>query len=383
LTRLCSGSRVQRYNRWWIYPRISCRYAIIQYRSRSLLNVFLVESTSHKYGYLHDVCVGFEVVLADGRVLWCDRNNNADLFYGLPGTFGSLGICTRAKILCMKASSHIQLACISHDNHEICISHMTAMQDSKRADFIEGIGYSENQCVSIIGSFVSREEIGGHAKVHRCNGFMGNKWFFNQVRDVIKRKQSPMYIHTKDYLFRHDQGSFWMASYRIPQFIALLMGPLLDSTNMFKLANMFPMAFPKKSIVLQDFTLPRETVCSFIDEVQKLLRIYPLWLLPMKNVKSKGILFGPPPTKSDLCNVGVYGIPRNKYEFESCNKILESVLFRSNGRKVYYSHAYYTRGFFYGALHDGLRYFNLRSKFCKVNMLPEIYDKVITKDSRL
>ena len=43
------------------------------------------ESTSYKYGFVHDMIIGFEAVLTDGTVLWCSRENNSDLFYSLPG----------------------------------------------------------------------------------------------------------------------------------------------------------------------------------------------------------------------------------------------------------------------------------------------------------
>jgi hypothetical protein len=31
--------------------------------------------------------LGFEAVLSDGRVLWCTREENSDLFYALPGLY--------------------------------------------------------------------------------------------------------------------------------------------------------------------------------------------------------------------------------------------------------------------------------------------------------
>ena len=93
----------------------------------------------------------------------------------------------------------------------------------------------------------------------RCNGW-GNKWFFNSVRDAVRRRQRQrqrqgrssastkvrnsvesekeaskinngeqqstgskvgdredndvyMILPTRDYLFRHDQGSFWVCHY--------------------------------------------------------------------------------------------------------------------------------------------------------------------------
>jgi hypothetical protein len=38
-------------------------------------------------GFVHDMILGFEAVLSDGRVLWCTREENSDLFYALPGLY--------------------------------------------------------------------------------------------------------------------------------------------------------------------------------------------------------------------------------------------------------------------------------------------------------
>lgn len=43
------------------------------------------ESTSFKYGFVHDAIIGFEAVLTNGTVLWCSPQCNSELFYSLPG----------------------------------------------------------------------------------------------------------------------------------------------------------------------------------------------------------------------------------------------------------------------------------------------------------
>ena len=48
-----------------------------------------------------------------------------------------------------------------------------------------------------------------------------------------------------------------------------------------------------------------------------------------------------------------------------------------------YSHAFYDRDFFYGSLYDGETYFRLRREYCADEALPEIFDKVVTKNGKL
>jgi hypothetical protein len=129
---------------------------------------------------------------------------------------------------------------------------MSSIQDTiinnnkdTETNFLEGIAYKRNSCVSIKAKFINENKkneilnssgqlgvgfFGGEIKekIHFCNK-VGHKWFYNQVRDIIRIEnkrnrikdsrgvEGAFILPLKDYLFRHDQGSFWMASYRIPQ----------------------------------------------------------------------------------------------------------------------------------------------------------------------
>ena len=103
----------------------------------------------------------------------------------------------------------------------------------------------------------------------------------------------------------------------------------------------------------------------------------------MRNIKEQRSVFGAPPAGGHLCNVGAYGIPGHSYSFALDNMELERILHEGNGRKVYYSHNYYDRDFFYRELYDGRKYFSLRTKYRADGCLPEIYDKIATVGDNL
>lgn len=487
------------------------------------------ESTSFRYGLYHDTVTGFEAVLANGSVLWCSPESNSDLFYGLPGSFGSLAICTRAEVVCIPTKSHVKVITKRHDSHRQCVKYMSGIMDQAEHDdliqqeqaiaidsdaadlgppvplFMEGIGYSADEFLSIEGYLVSETEASDAGlKVKTCNT-QGSRWFYNMarqyhfkhhkeqadnwgsvgtprhpsvdgevkanlnaIRDSIKqprvgptgssgklednpsasavsatideREETAETAETeeqgeeqgeeqaeeqgqrdvseeeevetggdrppaegrterccfampiRDYLFRHDRGSFWMASYRIPQVIGrYVMGDLLDSSRMFQLADALPWAFPKNIIVLQDFMLPIDRINSFVDSMQKQLEIWPVWLLPMRNritdpehnaiFSMPAVLGGGP--KSNFCNVGVYGIPGREYDFIPANERLERLLWERGGRKVHYSHSFYDEEVFYRDLYDGQRYRALREKYCPDGALPDVYSKIVTKNGKL
>ena len=50
-----------------------------------------IETSSHIYGLFQHICKSFELVLADGSVVTCSPENNPDLFYSVPWSYGTLG----------------------------------------------------------------------------------------------------------------------------------------------------------------------------------------------------------------------------------------------------------------------------------------------------
>jgi hypothetical protein len=192
----------------------------------------------------------------------------------------------------------------------------------------------------------------------------GKELFAQHPQASIDVKSKSIIYPIKDYLFRHDRGSFWMASYRISQSVGRILGSLLDSSSMFLLASLLPWMFPKQMIVLQDLMLPRSSIVSFVNEMEADLNLYPLWLLPMRSIASSSdhrpifSIARSLQANQHLVNVGMYGIPKppkhhGRYNFIRDNIKLEHVLKRHEGRKVFYSHAFYDRKEFYEELYDG------------------------------
>ena len=57
-----------------------------------------IESSSHRYGLVHDTMLELDVLLGDGRVVTCTADNeHADLFFGFPNSYGTLGYALRVK----------------------------------------------------------------------------------------------------------------------------------------------------------------------------------------------------------------------------------------------------------------------------------------------
>src|SRR6476469_7565746 len=69
-----------------------------------------IESSCFRYGFVHDGLLEAEVLLPDGRIVLCTADNEfADLFHGLPNSYGTLGYILRAKIRLMPAKRFVHL----------------------------------------------------------------------------------------------------------------------------------------------------------------------------------------------------------------------------------------------------------------------------------
>jgi delta24-sterol reductase len=63
-----------------------------------LIMGFGIETSSHKYGLFQHICKALEVVLPDGTFVRATPEENAEIFYALPWSHGTLGFLVAAEI---------------------------------------------------------------------------------------------------------------------------------------------------------------------------------------------------------------------------------------------------------------------------------------------
>ena len=69
-----------------------------------------IESTCFRYGFVHDGLLEADVLLSDGRVVTCSADNEyADLFHGLPNSYGTLGYILRARLRLIPAQPFVRI----------------------------------------------------------------------------------------------------------------------------------------------------------------------------------------------------------------------------------------------------------------------------------
>lgn len=57
-----------------------------------------IESSSFIYGLFHKICLQFEVLLSNGEVIKCDKDNHSDLFHAVPWSYGTCGFLMSVRL---------------------------------------------------------------------------------------------------------------------------------------------------------------------------------------------------------------------------------------------------------------------------------------------
>jgi FAD/FMN-containing dehydrogenase len=336
------------------------------------------ESSSFKYGCFNQTCLAYEMVLANGEVAHASPSENADLFYGTAGSYGTLGVITAATLQLIPAKRYVQLTYLPVRSFSEAVQ-MLERTVKEAHDFIDGIMFGPDHGVIIVGN-LSNEARGAVQRFSRAT----DPWYCLHAEAIDSQRQIVTEtVPLVDYLFRYDRGAFWVGRYAFEMFevpfnafTRWLLNPILHTR---KLYQALQESGASQRHVVQDLALPASTAVKFMDFVDQTLHIYPLWLCPLK-----------PDNKSPLqsnnldtplvVNVGVWGNRvASEDAFLAANKNIEHTLAKLGGKKWFYAHSYYAKDVFWKR-YDKAGYDSLRKKY-HATTLPDIYDKIRVKDS--
>jgi delta24-sterol reductase len=335
------------------------------------------ESSSFKYGCFNQICNSYEMVLADGQILHASANENADLFYGTAGSYGTFGVITSAEIQLIPAKKYVQLTYLPVTNFQEAVD-VLEQATKQKFDYIDGIMFGANHGVIITGN-LSNEVVGRLQRFKRAR----DPWYYLHAEEIDKRAETiTETVPLIDYLFRYDRGAFWVGRYAFEMFdvpfnafMRWLLNPILHTR---KLYQALQESGASQQHLVQDLALPLSTAAAFMEFVDENLGVYPLWLCPLK-ADTKSPLQSNNLKTPLVINVGVWG---NKIEsreaFLKANRLLEHKLSELGGKKWFYAHSYYTKDEFWNR-YDKKWYDTLRKKY-KATTLPDVYEKIRVKD---
>ncbi len=331
------------------------------------------ESSSFKYGGVHDCCLQYEIVLGNGEMITASPNKNEDLFFGTACSYGSLGVITLIKLRLVPAKEYIQLNYHPVKSFEEALS-LIENKITEGVDLIDGIIFKKNRGLIMTGRFSHKKDLPTSTFRNRYD-----EWFYLHAEKISENgKPHTELIPIRDYIFRYDRGAFWggrdVCSFlKIP--FTRLTRYVLD--GIFKARSVYRILHAtniSQRYLIQDLILPKENFVNFLNFTDEILNKYPLWICPLSPAKNDKL--SPNYISTDLAmNVGIYKEFGHDYQhFLKANRDIEQKVRHLGGRKVLYAHAYYPQDEFW-EIYDHFWYKSLRKKYFAESVFPDVYEK--------
>ena len=105
-----------------------------------------IESSSFRYGLVHETVLEFDMLMPDGQIITCTpHNEHANLFFAFPNLYATLGYATRVRVMLQKIKPYIHLQHIRYHTIEEAINALQYHCTAHKADFIDGVAFCANE----------------------------------------------------------------------------------------------------------------------------------------------------------------------------------------------------------------------------------------------
>ncbi|KAG8170234.1 hypothetical protein KVR01_000979 [Diaporthe batatas] len=334
------------------------------------------ESSSFRWGTFDRIVKGVEIILGNGDIVWASEEQRSDLFNGSAGAFGTLGVVTLLEVQLVPAKSQLvklHYYPVHSANEAVArFREHCGPGTSHQWDYVDGIMFSMNAGVVTAGSLLpagGQDSADAYAVTARYSRAIDN-WYYSDVQAKLEARPEGWVdvVPIKDYLFR---------------FTRWLLDSFMHTRSLF---NMLHETDTMIYAVIQDLCIPAKKLDFFVAFTMISVKIWPLWLCPMRPNAGRGtfqLSCSTDEVKDDLkddlwINVGLWGRApsQNIQEIVKINRMLEGVVRGIGGYKWLYAQTFYTEEEFWG-IYGKKDYDSLRAKY-NASHLPDAYEKVRT-----
>ena len=352
-----------------------------------------IETSSHKYGFLFETVKSYEIVTADGQLVRASKSENAELFYALPMSHGTLGFLVAVELAIVPVKRYMKVKYIPFHNLNAMSKKMEEFAESQHPpSFLEGLVFSSQSGVIMAGEFTDKPVMDG--AINAINRWY-KPWFYMHVKSFLDAGQGIEYIPLRHYFHRHTPSVFFQLKDLIPfahkkwyrWLFAWLGAPKISLMKYSMTKELRRKAL--KNRVAQDIIIPIQYIEKALQFIDNQYGIYPLWVCPVRifdHGRNEGnFIPGPKNTTSKeistmYVDLGIYGIPpgvkNGDWDAVSVSRKLEHFTYVRNGFHMLYADIFMTREEF-EQMFNHKAYHKMRIKYKAEGSFPEIYDKVI------
>ncbi|XP_071799602.1 delta(24)-sterol reductase-like [Asterias amurensis] len=338
-----------------------------------------IETSSHKFGLFQHTCVAFELVMADGTLVRCSKDEHPDLFHAVPWSYGTLGFLVAAEIQIVPAKKYVKVNFKpAHSMSEVIKVFTEETLKKTGNDFVEGLVYSKDTAVIMTANMTDEVE---EQKINDIGKYW-KPWFFKHVQQYLTIGEGYEYIPLRHYYHRHTRSIFWELEDIIPfgnnpvfRYLCGWMVPpqisLLKLTQGETIRKLY-----EQNHVLQDMLVPLNKLPETIECFERETKLYPLWLCPFLLTSLPGMVHPKGNEDEMYVDIGAYGTPKTKnFQFVETTRRLEEFVRSVNGFQMLYADTHMTREEF-REMFDHSLYDKLRAKLNCKQAFPEVYDKI-------
>lgn len=344
-----------------------------------------IESTCHRFGFVHDMLEEAEVLLPDGRIVVANRTNeHADLFAALGNSYGTLGYILRAKIRLMPARPYVRLDVSEFADAGAFLGKMRSAAEDPAGEFVESLMYAGDPARGVPDRFlaiVSRFD-DAPAPGRTAEDILRKNVFYKLVS-----RPGTLWLTTKDYLFRYDPEWFWNIPESWPYRLLRRWGPKpLRHSGFYKrwlhLQEKLRMKQKDgKELLIQDWEVPWDQAEEMLMHAMREVDLDGKpWLSVVIRTPATPTLY---PVRKDTLyfNLGCYcrvrkADPKTGKEEFWATRLLDRKCFELGGLKMLYSTSFMDEPEF-DARYNGAAQRALKAKYDPQGRFPTLYEKCV------
>lgn len=340
-----------------------------------------IEASSFRYGLVHESLLELDVLTGSGQVLTCRQDNeHADLFFGFPNSYGTLGYALRLKCKAVAAKPYVQL---EHRRFGDMVRFFAALEGecNAGADFIDGVAFAPGELYLNTARFVDSAPF--------VSDYSFEHIYYRSIRD-----RESDYLTARDFIWRWDTDWFWCSKNlgaQIPWIRRLYGRERLGSRTYQRIMRWNSRWGLTKALdrlrgtyaesVIQDADIPIGNAAAFLDFFQREIGIEPVWVCPMIGSESadRFPLYRLEPRRLYV-NFGFWDVVRRRARCapHHFNRMIEDKVVALGGIKSLYSESFFGRETF-DRLYGGEAYRALKAKYDPNGAFPELYDKCVSR----
>ena len=336
-----------------------------------------IEATAFRHGLVHETVLEMDVALADGSIATCTpENDHADLFAGLPNSYGTLGYATRLRLATMPVKPFVA---VRHDRFGDVNGFFEALDAAYAgdADFVDGVAFAADDLVLTTARFVD-------------DAPYASDYTFERIYYRSLQEKEHDFLTAHGYLWRWDTDWFWCSKNLGAQhpLIRRALGRERLGSRFYQrvmrwnsrwrlLERLERLAGYRRESVIQDVDLPFATAPEFLEFFMREVGVFPIWLCPARDAGQVHAPLFPAPA-GRYVNFGFWdtlrfavGHPPGHF-----NRLVEAAVDRLGGIKSLYSSSFYDRDAFH-RIYGGDAYRQLKARYDPTGRLGELYDKCV------